>query len=42
VEIRPVTPNKFIKDSMELNDIEGSRPKKDKVVDIKTRDNMNI
>jgi hypothetical protein len=38
VEKRPITPPRFVRDHMETNDIEGARPKKNKLEGIKTRE----
>ena len=38
VEKREITPPRFVRDHMEIDDIEGARPKKSKLVDIKTRE----
>jgi hypothetical protein len=40
VPIKPVTPPKFIRDQMKIDDIEGAKPKKDKYKDFKTRETM--
>jgi len=40
--VRPATPPRFVRDTMEINDIEGVRPKKNKQVEYKTRETMNI
>jgi len=37
VEVRPITPPKFVKDSMELNDIDGARPRKHNYIVFETR-----
>ena len=42
VEKRPITPPRYLKDPLEINDIEGSRPKKHKVIEFETRDTMKI
>lgn len=42
VEKRPITPPRFVRDHMEIDDIDGARPKKVKQNDIKTRETMKI
>jgi hypothetical protein len=42
VEQRPITPPRFLRDHMEIDDIDGARPKKDKLADVKTRETMKI
>lgn len=42
VEFRPITPPKYIRDAMEINDIEGARPRKHKIIQYETRDIMKI
>jgi hypothetical protein len=42
VDVKPITPPKFIRDHMEIDDIEGARPKKNKVVEYETRVSMKI
>lgn len=42
VEHRPITPPRFVRDHMEIDDIDGARPKKVKQNDIKTREIMKI
>lgn len=42
VEIRPITPPKFVRDQMNINDIDGARPKKHKVIEYETREIMLI
>lgn len=39
---RPVTPPRFMRDQMEIDDIEGARPKKVKYDNIKTRETNKI
>ena len=41
VEQRPITPPRFIRDSMVV-DIEGARPKKDKYVNVPTKETNKI
>ena len=38
VDKRPFTPPRYLRDQMEIDDIEGARPKKVKQNDIKTRE----
>ena len=42
VDKRVPTPPKYIRDHMYINDIEGCRPKKEKVLEIKTRESMKV
>ncbi|CDW78556.1 UNKNOWN [Stylonychia lemnae] len=42
VEQRPFTPPRYVRDHMEIDDIEGARPKKVKQNDIKTREIMKL
>lgn len=42
VEVRPITPPKYIKDQMEIDDIDGARPKKNKIADFNMRESMKI
>lgn len=42
VEKRPITPPRFIRDQMEIDDIDGARPRKDKLANIETRETMKI
>jgi hypothetical protein len=42
VEQRPFTPPRYMRDQMEIDDIDGARPKKVKQDQIKTRENMKI
>ena len=42
VEVRPVTPPKFIRDAMNIDDIDKSKPKADTMAGRKTRDVMAI
>ena len=42
VEYRPITPPKFIKDPLEINDIDGARPNKNKVAEYEMRKTMKI
>lgn len=42
VEQRPITPPKFIRDHMDVNDIEGARPTKVKVIEKAMRETMKI
>jgi uncharacterized protein YxjI len=42
VEQRPFTPPRFMRDQMEIDDIDGARPKKVKQNDIKTRESLKI
>jgi hypothetical protein len=42
VEVRPITPPKFIRDQMDVSDIAGARPKRDWHVDAKTKQTNKI
>ena len=42
MEQRPFTPPRFMRDQMEIDDIDGARPKKVKQTDIKTRESLKI
>lgn len=42
VEVRPATPPKFVRDAMQIDDIEKSRPKADIMAGRATRDPMKI
>ena len=42
VEQRPFTPPRYVRDHMEIDDIDGARPKKVKQNDIKTREIMKL
>jgi len=42
VEVRPATPPKFIRDAMNIDDIDKTRPKADVMAGRKTRDVMKV
>lgn len=41
-EARPITPPKFMRDSLDVSDIEGTKAKRDPYLDYKTRPSMNL
>ena len=42
VEMRPITPPKFIRDQMNISDIPGAKPKRDWINEAKTKETNKI